>query len=112
MYSKILLAAFAIIGLAGCKQEFNGNLSVGNQITLVNKKGQQVPIRAGSYNTKLQISGKNKMDLILQTNVGDIQFPFKTSQNLKNITPGSQIFVSSRESGQPYNIKYNGFTDE
>ena len=104
MHLKLALLLSMTLCLASCKQEFNGSLKVTTPMVLISKQGQQVSIQTGVHNSKIKIVSKNKLELALKSSSGEIKFPLKTSQNLKNITNGTRLYMPAKESGQPYHV--------
>lgn len=107
--NKLLLTAIAsgLLFLASCKQEYFGSYNVLYKMNLVTTKGENIVFNAGEYYTTVKIASKNKIELVLKTTLGERKFAFKTNQNLKKITNGSQITLPAKENGQPYHLKAN-----
>lgn len=105
MRLKIFLLIAAVFGLTSCKQTFEGNLSVFQNMKLVTSGNQQANILAGNHKAKIKVVNSKKIELILNSSSGELKFPIKTNQSLNKVTDGTQLYFSSRENGQAYDVR-------
>jgi hypothetical protein len=99
--SKLLAISLTCLTLVACDDR-EGTLTVQSPITLKAKKGNAT-IPAGTY--EADIEGKSKTEIQLEIKLNKdkkIEANFKVP---KNALDQRNIFISSKESGQPYDIE-------
>lgn len=98
------IAICAVSFLASCKQEYSGSISLLHQIQLRSTKGENVLINPESKSAKIKFTGKKKFELVMNTQLGERKFEFKTEQNLKKINSGDVLNLPANSNGQAYHL--------
>lgn len=101
-FSKITLAATCLLALSACK-DLDGSLVTNEKISLRANRADVV-IQPGTYNGTLKVQSKKKINLEVNVAGKKSIFAFKTTQNLKDLSPGDKIQVSAKDSGQAYDV--------
>jgi len=106
-FAKIAFALSCLMALSACK-DFSGSTTVNQRISLVDGR-KTISIAPGTYSGDLKVNSKKKFVLVMKLPSGKAKFDFTTDKNLKKLSSGDKIQISSRVSGQPYAV--NGIYD-
>lgn len=100
-FSKMTVAT-CLLALTACK-DLSGSLVANEKLTLKVTKGS-AEIPAGTHRGTLKVQSKKKINLELNLPKGKVVAAFKTTQNLKELSPGDKIQIAAKDSGQAYDV--------
>ena len=104
---KTISLLIALSCLWGCNGwNLKGELDVHQEMTLVDKKGNEVPLAPGIYTAYLNVHSKKGVKLKLQQGNWKENFTFSTPPGEK-LPPLGEFSLTSADSGQAYDLKAN-----
>ena len=100
---KTTLLLTLLLTLISCnKLTLKGTLLANNDLVLKDENGDDVSIPSGTYRATVKAKKKQEIELSLEQGDWEGEFDFDLPET--QLSPNGDFFISSQDSGQPYDI--------